>query len=275
MPELPEVETVVRGLRPRLVGRHFEDVRFLDPRFTRPVSIEEMEAAMLDQVVESVTRRGKYILWNCGENFVALIHLRMTGSFSAESWTGASIRRSHVRAVFSLDDGVVLRYHDPRRFGTFAVGTADQVQTHLDSRLGPEPLDGGFNSQILRAQLSGRSTPIKAALLDQRVVAGLGNIYVDEALHIAGIAPMVRADSLSAVRAGRLVDAIIHRLEEAIDAGGSTLRDYRGVEGADGTMQERFLVYGRGALPCFRCGRSLRSATIGGRTSVWCGTCQR
>jgi formamidopyrimidine-DNA glycosylase len=256
-------------------GRVIQSVEFVDSRFTRPVPNVAMEDLVSGQRLGAVRRRGKYIIWLFDSGDAALIHLRMTGSFSADDWTGASVQRSHVRAVFHLDDGSVIRYHDPRRFGTFAFGSEDSLYAFLDDRLGPEPLENDFDAGLLRRQLRGRSAPIKAALLDQRVVAGLGNIYVDESLHLAGISPLVPGGSLSVARSQRLVGAIVCRLTEAIEAGGSTLRDYRGVEGADGTMQERFLVYGRAALPCTKCGTSLRSATIGGRTTVWCGRCQR
>jgi formamidopyrimidine-DNA glycosylase len=200
-------------------------------------------------------------------------HLRMTGSFSVAS--APEQEPSHVRLRYHLDDDTIVRYRDPRRFGTLRVFDAGDAEQYLAARLGPEPLGGEFTGPILRERLRGRRAPLKAALLDQRVVAGLGNIYVDEALHMARLHPMKEAGRLSPAAAQRLVDAIRERLSLAIEVGGSTLRDYTDVEGSGGSMQERFVAYGRAGQPCERCGRALTRGVVAGRGTTWCAHCQR
>jgi formamidopyrimidine-DNA glycosylase len=274
MPELPEVETVRRGLEPWLTGARIKDVSIFDPRLTRPVSPSKVEKQLRGARVKSLGRRGKYLLFELDNGLTAVHHLRMTGSFDGRPAKASADDFTHVRMEYVLAKGIV-RYRDPRRFGTLEVGTHDAVHAKLNAALGPEPLGEEFTATALRARLKGRRAPIKAALLDQRTVAGLGNIYVDEALHIAGIDPRKEAGTLSLARTERLVDAIVARLTEAIEVGGSTLRDYRGVAGEAGGMQERFLVYGRAGEPCGTCGRTLRGGRIAGRATVWCGHCQR
>jgi formamidopyrimidine-DNA glycosylase len=273
MPELPEVETVRRGLQPLMAGRRIERVEVLDERLVRPFDPRDVEQRLAGQRIERVGRRGKYLLVELTEvDLVVVHHLRMTGSFSAP---GQPVP-GHVRLRYHLDglDGPIL-YNDPRRFGTMELFARDEAAAVLDSKLGPEPLDPEWGAGDLHAALRHRHAPLKAVLLDQRVVAGLGNIYVDEACLLAGVRPGRAADRVSRAAAQRLHAAIRSRLQEAIDVGGSTLRDYRGVEGEVGGMRERFVAYGRAGLPCTVCGTTMRGARIAGRSTSWCPTCQR
>lgn len=273
MPELPEVETVRRGLQPLMAGRRLERVEVLDPRLVQPFDAADVAARMSGHLVRDVDRRGKYLLLEFGDvDLVAVHHLRMTGSFaSPDQDEPAHVRlRYHVAGLAGP-----VSYNDPRRFGTLLLGTHGEVAEHLDARLGPEPLEAGWTAKQLYATLRTRRAPLKAVLLDQRVVAGLGNIYVDEACFLAGVRPDAPADRISLAAARRLVDAVRARLQEAIGVGGSTLRDYRGVEGEVGGMQERFVAYGRAGLPCVTCGTVMRGARVGGRSTSWCPRCQR
>jgi formamidopyrimidine-DNA glycosylase len=237
-----------------------------------PADPRDVEQLLRGRTFTATRRRGKYLVLelDAGDLF-AVHHLRMTGSFSSPDQP----LPSHVRLRYHLAglDGPVV-YNDPRRFGTLLVGTRAEVDAHLDARLGPEPLDPAWTAADLLPHLRRRHAPLKAVLLDQRVVAGLGNIYVDEACFLAGVRPDLSADRVSRPAAARLHEAIRERLREAIDVGGSTLRDYRGVAGEVGGMQERFVAYGRAGLPCLVCGTTMRGARIAGRGTSWCPRCQ-
>jgi formamidopyrimidine-DNA glycosylase len=272
MPELPEVETVRRGLEPLLAGCTIERVEVLDERLVRPFAPRDVEHRLAGHRVGALERRGKYLVIAFDDvDLVAVHHLRMTGSFAAPGQpTPTHVRlRYHVAGLAGP-----ISYNDPRRFGTLDLGTRAEIDAYLDARLGPEPLDPDWTAEQLHARLRGRGAPLKAVLLDQRVVAGLGNIYVDEACFLAGVRPDLSADRVGLAATRRLVVAIRERLQEAIDVGGSTLRDYRGVEGEVGGMQERFVAYGRAGLPCLTCGHTMRGARIAGRGTSWCPTCQ-
>ena len=272
MPELPEVETVRRRLEPLMRGRTLTRVDILDPRLLQPAAPSDIARELTGRQVAAVERRGKYLRIRFEHGVSALHHLRMTGSFAAP---GAPLP-AHVRLRYFLDDAAEpIVYNDPRRFGTLHVDSDEQIDAYLDARLGPEPLSDEWTAAVLRRALTSRTAPIKAALLDQRVVAGLGNIYVDEACFLAGIRPDRPANSIGAVRLERLVSAVKARLREAIDVGGSTLRDYRGVEGTAGGMQERFVAYGRAGKPCLTCGATMRGLRIAGRSTSYCPRCQR
>jgi formamidopyrimidine-DNA glycosylase len=271
MPELPEVETVRRGLAPLMQGRTITRVEVLDERLVRPIDPRDAERLLTGRCIEHVGRRGKYLALELDDDLVALHHLRMTGSFASPDQPTPS----HVRLRYELEglDGVI-SYNDPRRFGTLDIGSRDEIAAYLDERLGPEPLDASWTAELLHAAVHRRHAPLKAVLLDQRVVAGLGNIYVDEACFLAGVRPDMPADRLTLPAARRLVDAIRARLLEAIEVGGSTLRDYRSVEGTAGRMQERFVAYGRAGLPCPACGTTMGGGRIAGRGTSWCPRCQ-
>ncbi len=272
MPELPEVETTRRGLEPLMAGRRLTRVEVLDPRLVQPIDPRDVERLMTGHVIERLSRRGKYLSIEFANiDLIAVHHLRMTGSFADPDQPTPS----HVRLRYHLD-GLAgpISYNDPRRFGTLDIGTRADIEAYLDARLGPEPLDAAWTADDLFARLRGRAAPLQAVLLDQRVVAGLGNIYVDEACFLAGVRPDLSADRVTRPAAQRLHAAIVARLEEAIEVGGSTLRDYRGVAGEVGGMQERFVAYGRAGELCLVCGTTMRGARIAGRGTSWCPHCQ-
>ena len=275
MPELPEVETVRTSLEPRLVGRRFDDVEILDSRLTRPVDPAEVAAELTGERVAAVDRRGKYLIVRFESGLVLLIHLRMTGSL-AHSRNGAlASANSHVRAVVRLDDGSDVAYRDVRRFGTWLVLRADELDSYLAARLGLEPLERGFSASKLAERLEGRRAPIKAALLDQRNLAGVGNIYADEALWRARIDPRRSAGELDVPEIRALHRGIRRSLEAGIARQGATLRDYRTPDGAAGGMQHEFKVYGRGGEPCPRCRAPIEKTRVGGRGTWFCPSCQR
>ena len=275
MPELPEVETVRTSLEPRLVGRRFDDVEILDSRLTRPIDPAEVAAELTGERVAAVDRRGKYLIVRFESGLVLLIHLRMTGSL-AHSRNGAlASANSHVRAVVRLDDGSDVAYRDVRRFGTWLVLRADELDSYLAARLGLEPLERGFSASKLAERLEGRRAPIKAALLDQRNLAGVGNIYADEALWRARIDPRRSAGELDVPEIRALHRGIRRSLEAGIARQGATLRDYRTPDGAAGGMQHEFKVYGRGGEPCPRCRAPIEKTRVGGRGTWFCPSCQR
>jgi len=268
MPELPEVETVRRRLAPVLEGRTLRSVTVSDPRLTRPYDPDEVAAELQGERISEVDRRGKYLLLRFASGRVLLVHLRMTGGFLFQPG-------SHERAVVELDDGTRVAYRDVRRFGTWLVLEPDEVDAYLAERLGEEPLDALFTVARLGERLAGRRAPIKAALLDQRTLAGLGNIYVDEALWRARIHPLRPAESLDRNDLRRLHRAIRTALEAGIARQGSTLRDYRQPDGSSGSMQDEFRVYGRAGEPCDRCGTPIAKTRAGGRGTWFCPACQR
>jgi formamidopyrimidine-DNA glycosylase len=273
MPELPEVETVRSSLEPRLVGRRFEQVEILDSRLTRSLDPAEVAAELTGERVAEVGRRGKYLVVRFESDLVLLIHLRMTGTL-AHSRNGAAAG-SHIRAVVRLDDGSDVTYRDVRRFGTWLVLHAEEVDAYLAARLGLEPLERGFSAAKLTERLAERRAPIKAALLDQRTLAGVGNIYADEALWRARIDPKRAAGQLDVRETRALHRGIRRALEAGIARQGATLRDYRTPDGAAGAMQHEFKVYGRGGEPCPRCGTPIEKTRVGGRGTWFCPGCQR
>jgi formamidopyrimidine-DNA glycosylase len=273
MPELPEVETVRAGLEPKLVGRRFEAVEILDSRLTRPIDPAEVAAELERERVSAVDRRGKYLIVRFESGLVLLIHLRMTGTL-VHSRNGTRAQ-AHLRAVVRLDDGSDVIYRDVRRFGTWLLLRADELDTYLAARLGLEPLERAFSARDLGERLAGRRAPIKAALLDQRVLAGVGNIYADEALWRAGIDPRRPAGELDRRELSRLHRGIRRALEAGIARQGATLRDYRTPDGAAGAMQDEFKVYGRDGEPCPRCRMPIAKTRIAGRGTWFCPACQR
>jgi formamidopyrimidine-DNA glycosylase len=283
MPELPEVETVRRGLEPHLAGARLVrvDQRRPDLRFPFP---NDFAARLKGARVMALNRRAKYLLapLDTGETLVA--HLGMTGRFTVEGRTpgdfhyAAGADPKHTHLVLVTDGGIAISYNDARRFGYMAlIPTASLDQSPYFKGLGPEPLGPEFGAQVLVHAFAGRRQSVKVTLLDQRIVAGLGNIYVCEALYRARINPERQAGDLSPAEIKRLAKAIISVLAAAIDAGGSTLRDYRSAEGALGYFQHAFQVYGREDEPCLtpRCNGQVTRLVQGGRSSFFCRVCQR
>jgi formamidopyrimidine-DNA glycosylase len=273
MPELPEVETVRRRLEPVLTGRRFDDVEIADSRLVRPYEPAAVAAELEGERVASVERRGKYLIVRFESDRVLLIHLRMTGSLRHS--TNGLEDDPHRRALVRLDDGSDLAYRDVRRFGTWQLLEPGELEPYLDKRLGVEPLGRTFNASRLAERLAGRRAPIKAALLDQRTVAGLGNIYVDEALWRAEIHPLRLAGTLDDDEIARLTRAVKAALKAGVARQGASLRDYSTPDGGRGRMQDRFRVYGREGEPCPRCGTPIDKIRTAGRGTWYCPTCQR
>jgi formamidopyrimidine-DNA glycosylase len=271
MPELPEVETTRRGVAPRVVGRRIAAVRVYDRRLRWPVPAD-LARRLEGRVIERVDRRSKYLLFRV-EGATLLVHLGMTGSLRA--YVRAPARRPHDHVDVVLHDGTTLRYHDPRRFGAM-LWIADAAETHpLLRHLGPEPLEAAFTDEHLWRVTRGRRAAIKLALMDNRLVVGVGNIYANEALFRAGIRPTTAAGRLSRARLARLAGAVRTVLGEAIAKGGSTLRDYVDSDGAPGAFQLTLNVYGREGEPCRACGTPIRQVRQGQRASFYCPACQR
>ena len=267
MPELPEVETIRAQLAPRLEGRTLTRVEILDPRLTRPYDLFEVAEELEGDVVLAVERRGKYLVVRLESGLALLVHLRMTGSFGFTSTT-------HERAVLDLDDGSRLAYRDVRRFGTWLVLESADVEPYLSAKNGVEPLGARFTVAWVASRLAARRAPLKAVLLDQRVVAGLGNIYADEALWRARVNPLRAANDLSPGEVARVHRAIRAALRAGIERQGSTLRDYSTPDGTEGSMQDEFRVYGRDGTPCPRCRTTIAKTRVGGRGTWFCPRCQ-
>jgi formamidopyrimidine-DNA glycosylase len=275
MPELPEVETVRRGLALRISGRRIVRAELRRPDLRRP--FPPMLAERLDGArIGGLARRGKYILIELDDTGLLLLHLGMSGRITTGGPGEADAKHDHV--VLTLDDGTVVRLNDARRFGTLDYLRRGEEASHpLLAGMGPEPLEAGFDGAYLGRALAGKMTPIKAALLDQRVVAGLGNIYVCEALYRAGLSPRRLAATVTGGRAARLATAIRDVLAEAIEAGGSSLRDYVQANGELGYFQHRWAVYGREGEPCpgCTCAEGVRRISQSGRSTFFCAKKQR
>ncbi len=273
VPELPEVETIRARLEPLLVGRRFDRVTISDERLTMPFPPESVAAELQGQRIASVERRGKYLIFRFESRRVLLIHLRMTGTLQ-HAYDGTLADDPYRRAVVRLDDGSDVGYRDVRRFGTWRLLEPDELDPYLAKRLGEEPLGRRFTAAALAARLVNRRTPIKAALLDQRALAGMGNIYADEALWRARIHPRSQARSLQPEDVRRLHRAIRGALQTGLALQGSTLRDYRTPDGEPGSMQHEFRVYGREGQPCYRCGTAIEKIRAAGRGTSYCPGCQ-
>ncbi len=295
MPELPEVETVMRGLRVRLEGRRLVKVtqRRANLRFPFP---ENFVQRLTDRRIESLSRRAKYILMELDDGQVLLCHLGMSGRMiivDAEDLKARDIAQpesawlKHDHVIFETDRGDEIRFNDARRFGAMDLIDGAQLDEHkLLKGIGPEPLGNAFNGPELARRLAGKRSPIKAALLDQKIVAGLGNIYVCEALHIAGLSPKRQAYTVQGQRAEKLVAAIRDVLGRAIEAGGSSLRDYVQADGELGYFQHDWVVYGREGESCRRCAQDsggsagkkealIQRMLQSNRSTFYCARCQR
>ncbi|MEM9705047.1 MAG: bifunctional DNA-formamidopyrimidine glycosylase/DNA-(apurinic or apyrimidinic site) lyase [Pseudomonadota bacterium] len=293
MPELPEVETVRRGLAPAMEGAFFDRVSLArsDLRFPFPDAFADR---LTGAKVLTLSRRGKYLIAALSTGETLIMHLGMTGRFTVLSTgqngadatspgefhhkAGDDAKHDHVHFDLRQKDGTIVEivYNDVRRFGFMDLAPTDGLPESKHFRgMGPEPLSNEFSADILNAALAGKATPIKAALLDQRVVAGLGNIYVCEALFRAGISPRRKARSVAGKRGERLAPAIIQVLRAAIDAGGSTLRDFAASDGSLGYFQHAFQVYDREGEPCVTCQTPVKRLGQSGRSTFYCPTCQR
>tara|TARA_Y100001954_G_scaffold36219_1_gene35147 strand:+ start:880 stop:1743 length:864 start_codon:yes stop_codon:yes gene_type:complete len=287
MPELPEVETVRRGLAQAMEGRRIEEieVRRRDLRFPVPADFADR---LRGQTLLSLSRRAKYLVGTFDDDTVLLAHLGMSGRMVIETAEdlnmpgrfehGTAAHDAHEHIVFRVGNGTIIRFSDPRRFGMMLLTDKSAYPSHrLIRHLGPEPTGEDFTGPVLAARLKGKKTPIKSALLNQRVVAGIGNIYACEALFAAGISPRRSAATVQGGRAVRLADAVRAVLARAIDAGGSSLRDHVAPTGELGYFQHSFSVYGREGEPCpgCDCGKSVQRITQSGRSTFLCAKRQR
>lgn len=270
MPELPEVETVRRGIEPFVSGRRIRRIDVHDPRLRWPVPAD-LDLRLRGREVTGVSRRGKYLLLATDAGQL-LIHLGMSGRLHL--LTAATERRRHDHVDILFDGEITLRLHDPRRFGAVLLWAADEAMPRLLDHLGPEPLSADFDAAYLYQRSRGRRIAIKALIMDASLVVGVGNIYAQEALFQASIRPSRAAGRLSLADCERLVAAIRSVLNAAIAAGGTTLRDFAGADGAPGYFQQDLYVYGREGQPCRRCGGDIRNLRIAGRASHYCPACQ-
>ncbi|HEX5308222.1 MAG TPA: bifunctional DNA-formamidopyrimidine glycosylase/DNA-(apurinic or apyrimidinic site) lyase [Solirubrobacteraceae bacterium] len=272
MPELPEVETIRRQLAPLVRGRTIEQVRILDERWSRPLAPAELEDALRGRRVLELGRRGKYLLWELSEEVCLAQHLRMTGSVLH----APDPAPAHARVWIDLDRGGPLAIADPRRFGTGELLLGEDARERFFAqRLGVEPLEGQFTAERMRSLARGRTAPVKAFLLDQRNVAGVGNIYADEALFRASIHPLRPAGKLSLDEWERLREAVVWALRAGIEARGATIDDFRHVDGVWGSFQDRFQVHRREGEACPRCGGEIVKLRVAGRGTYVCKRCQR
>ena len=283
MPELPEVETVLRGLAPVLEGRTIVKAKVNRPDLRWPFP-ENMAGRISGQKISKLWRRSKYILADLSSGESLLIHLGMSGRILISGDPLGTFVHDHPAAqkhdhvVFDIDNGARVTYNDPRRFGAMDLLSTDGADHHpLLRDIGPEPLSNAFNETYLIERLKGKKSAIKSVLLDQKVVAGLGNIYVCEALYRAGISPKRLAGKTAQKRLAALVPIIRQVLDEAINAGGSSLRDFRQADGELGYFQHSFNVYGREGLPCVTdgCDHVVQRIVQSGRSSFYCKNCQK
>jgi formamidopyrimidine-DNA glycosylase len=273
VPELPEVETVRRQIAPVLEGATILRAEIHDVRLTRPVEPRFVADALVGERIATVERRGKYLLWRMASGRTLVVHLRMTGSLR-HAPVGGLPDDAYRRARVVLDTGAEIGYRDVRRFGTWELLDDGHLRPYLASRLGPEPLAPSFTAARLARLLEGRRAPVKAFLLDQRRIAGVGNIYADEALWRARIHPRRIAGDLRPDEVARLHRATRAALRRGVELQGSTLRDYATPDGASGAMQREFHVYGRLGEPCDRCGTPIERIVVAGRGTWLCPRCQ-
>ena len=271
MPELPEVETVRRQLAPELVGAALTSLDIRDARWCAPLAPEELGDVLSGRRVLGLARRGKYLDWVLDGEIHLLMHLRMTGTLLLDP----PGEPAHTRVVVTLDGTRRLLFVDPRRFGTGQLMIGEEaLATFYAARLGVEPFDPAFTAALLRSLARGRRGPIKSFLLDQHLIAGIGNIYADEALFRAGVHPLRSAGVLGPAQYVRLHAAIRDVLSAGIDARGASIDDFRHLDGARGSFQDRFLVHRRAGEPCVVCGTTIRKLVVGGRGTYVCVRCQ-
>ncbi len=284
MPELPEVETIRRQLEPELRGRRIEELEVLDERWSRPHPPAILETAVSGRPITGLDRRGKYLLMRLDRGETLVMHLRMTGNLllvgDDERHPGdrrlprPSDEERHLRARFRLEDGRELWFTDARRFGEGLLLGDAALEERFRGRLGVEPLSEEFTPEALAEAAAGRSAPLKSFLLNQSTVAGVGNIYADEALFRARLHPLSPAGSMRPEHHRALHEAIIETLEAGISGGGASIDDYRDARGERGMVQEEFLVHTREGLPCVSCGEPVKRIVVAGRSTYFCPSCQ-
>lgn len=270
MPELPEVETTLRGIAPHVLGQQIHAVVVRNAQLRWPVP-DALRHELPGRCIERIERRGKYLLLFAGDRCL-LVHLGMSGSLRVSSAYEPLLKHDHIDITFGT--GRVLRYSDPRRFGCMLWLTGDPFLHPLLKELGPEPLSPAFTGGTLFAGSRGRKVPVKAFIMDSHVVTGVGNIYANEALYMAGIRPDRAAGRIAAVRYETLAGCIKEILGRAIAMGGTTLRDFVGGDGKPGYFKQSLHVYGRAGQSCSQCGTALREIRLGQRSTVYCPTCQ-
>ena len=270
MPELPEVETTRRGIEPHIVGQTIRSVLVYEPRLRWPVS-ENLSQVLTGNRIEAVTRRAKYLLFETPTGRM-MIHLGMSGSLRIVEKPAP--RRKHDHLEWHTDGGCIMRFHDPRRFGSVFWLPGDENHALLE-HLGPEPLSEDFDADYLFRASRGRKVPVKTFIMNSQVVVGVGNIYANESLFLAGVRPDRLANSIARARYQTLADQIKQVLGQAIQEGGTTLRDFVREDGQPGYFKQRLLVYGRGGEACTKCGRRLAMSRLGNRATVFCTRCQR
>lgn len=271
MPELPEVETTCRGIAPHIEGQIIKQVIVRQPKLRWPVP-ETLSQDLTGLCIQSVSRRAKYLLFSTASGTV-LLHLGMSGNLRIMSLEQAAGKHDHVDFVFT--DGTVLRLNDPRRFGAVLWTTKPAAEHQLLKDLGPEPLLSDFSGELLYSLSRNRKTAVKSFIMDSHIVVGVGNIYANEALFMAGILPTRQAGKVSLARYQKLAECIRMVLQQAILQGGTTLRDFVNETGKPGYFQQRLRVYGRAGLPCVSCNQPLTEIRIANRSTVFCPNCQR
>jgi formamidopyrimidine-DNA glycosylase len=286
VPELPEVETIRRQLEPELLGRRIVSAEIHDERWTRPEPPGPIAARLAGREIGSVGRRGKYLMVGLDDDSTLLMHLRMTGNlllsegreqarrFGGDRLYESSTEHRHLRAEMELDDGRRLLFTDPRRFGHAALLGAAELGPYLEGRLGVEPLSDELTAELIGSVAEGRTAPLKSFLLDQRGIAGIGNIYADEALHRAELHPLSPAGSMRAEHWEALREGIVGALEAGLANGGASIDDYRDARGEQGSMQDEFLVHTRVGEDCPRCGGRINRIVVSGRSTYFCPDCQ-
>jgi formamidopyrimidine-DNA glycosylase len=271
MPELPEVETIRRHLAPLVEGRRLTALDIPDARWTLPLDPSAVVDAVEGRRIERLGRRGKYLIWELEDDVFLLVHLRMTGTLLYD----AAPDQPYRRVTFKLDDGHELAFCDPRRFGTgeLALGS-DALEAFLGARVGVEPLDGALTGEVLRSLARGRRGAAKAFLLNQRHIAGVGNIYADEALFRAKIHPLREIGSLTRAQYDALAESVRDALGAGLSAGGASIDDFRHPDGVAGAFQNEFLIHLRRGEPCHDCGREIVKLVVAGRGTYVCESCQ-
>lgn len=270
MPELPEVETTARGIRPHVDGQVVTKVIVRNPNLRWPVP-SELADNLSQQQIQSVTRRGKYLLFKTSKGH-QLLHLGMSGSLRVLPADTTATKHDHVDWIF--ENGQLLRLNDPRRFGSVLWTDQDPLQHPLLASLGPEPLSEAFYEDYLWQKSRGRKQNVKTFIMDSKLVVGVGNIYASESLFLAGIRPTVAAGRVSKARYEKLTQAIKQTLSKAIDAGGTTLKDFSQVDGKPGYFKQELNVYGQAGQACNRCGTEISNKVLNQRMTYWCNSCQ-